>query len=202
MHACSTISRRKTCVDNSKWSTTSTGNTSSAPFPASHCRRSLYSFFILIFLPRTSLQYGINCLKRVHYDRKILEDRRLGSENELKGLSFFPLLRETFSSPAVYVMLTWFIPFVADVLLWSSERVIKWLNGIGLKEFSSNVMESGIHGGLIALDENFDFNAMALALQIPTQNTQVSSALRSIIVCQMLFLPYIFHRSVSGSANT
>lgn len=30
-----------------------------------------------------------------------------------------------------------------------------------------------MHGALIALDESFDANAMALALQIPTQNIQV-----------------------------
>lgn len=34
-------------------------------------------------------------------------------------------------------------------------------------------MESGVHGALLALDESFDSNAMALALQIPTQNVQV-----------------------------
>ena len=36
-----------------------------------------------------------------------------------------------------------------------------------------NLQESGVHGALITLDENFDHNAMALALQIPTQNSQV-----------------------------
>jgi len=36
-----------------------------------------------------------------------------------------------------------------------------------------NLQESGVHGALICLDENFDHNAMALALQVPTQNTQV-----------------------------
>ena len=35
------------------------------------------------------------------------------------------------------------------------------------------MLESGVHGALIALDEGFDSNAMALALQIPTQNIQV-----------------------------
>ena len=35
-------------------------------------------------------------------------------------------------------------------------------------------MESGVHGALIALDDNFDANSFALALQIPTQHTQVS----------------------------
>jgi hypothetical protein len=35
------------------------------------------------------------------------------------------------------------------------------------------LLESGVHGALIALDESFDANSMALALQIPTQNIQV-----------------------------
>lgn len=43
-----------------------------------------------------------------------------------------------------------------------------------LKEYGSNLLESGVHGALIALDESFDANSMALALQIPTQNVQVS----------------------------
>lgn len=42
------------------------------------------------------------------------------------------------------------------------------------QEYGNNLLESGVHGALIALDESFDANAMALALQIPTQNTQVS----------------------------
>lgn len=43
-----------------------------------------------------------------------------------------------------------------------------------LQEYGNNLLESGVHGALIALDESFDANAMALALQIPTQNIQVS----------------------------
>lgn len=62
---------------------------------------------------------------------------------------------------------------VSDVLVWSNDRVIKWVNSIGLKEYSGNLQESGVHGALMALDEGFDHNSMGLALQIPTQNTQV-----------------------------
>jgi SAM domain (Sterile alpha motif) len=53
---------------------------------------------------RTSLQYGISCLKRLNYDRNTLEERRKASEN----------------APA-------------EVLVWSNERVIRWINCIGLK---------------------------------------------------------------------
>lgn len=34
---------------------------------------------------RTSLQYGIMCLKRLNYDRKELEKRREDSQHEIKG---------------------------------------------------------------------------------------------------------------------
>lgn len=53
---------------------------------------------------RTSLQYGISCLKRLNYDRNQLEERRKASEN-------------TFS----------------DVLVWTNERIIRWVSSIGLK---------------------------------------------------------------------
>lgn len=61
-----------------------------------------------------------------------------------------------------------------DVLVWSNERMIHWVVSIGLKEYANNLIESGVHGALVALDESFDYNALALLLQIPTQNTQVS----------------------------
>lgn len=53
---------------------------------------------------RTSLQYGISMLKRLNYDRTELEHRRKMSENGL-----------------------------CDVLVWSNERVIRWVSSIGLK---------------------------------------------------------------------
>jgi len=62
---------------------------------------------------------------------------------------------------------------VLDVLVWSNERVVSWVQAIGLKEYSSNLYENGVHGALLALDETFDHNALALLLQIPMQNTQV-----------------------------
>ncbi|XP_044002020.1 liprin-alpha-1-like isoform X2 [Aphidius gifuensis] len=92
---------------------------------------------------RTSLQYGISCLKRLNFDRQQLEDRRRMAESAN-----------------------------ADVLVWSNERVIRWVQSIGLKEYGNHLSESGVHGALIALDESFDANSFALTLQIPTQNTQ------------------------------
>lgn len=59
-------------------------------------------------------------------------------------------------------------------MVWSNERVMGWVSGLGLKEFATNLTESGVHGALLALDETFDYSDLALLLQIPTQNAQVS----------------------------
>jgi len=67
-----------------------------------------------------------------------------------------------------------------DVLVWSNERVIQWVQSIGLKEFANNLIESGVHGALIALDESFDNNSLAMALQIPTANIQVNALCLSV----------------------
>ena len=61
-------------------------------------------------------------------------------------------------------------------MVWSNERVIKWVQSVNLREYANNLIESGVHGALIALDESFDHNSLAMALQIPTPNTQVSTA--------------------------
>ncbi|KAM5137922.1 liprin-alpha-1 isoform 4-T4 [Mantella aurantiaca] len=97
---------------------------------------------------RNSFQCGIMCLRRLNYDRKELERKRDDSQNEVK-----------------------------DVLVWSNDRVINWVLSIGLKEYANNLLESGVHGALIALDETFDHNTLALLLQIPTQNTQARASL-------------------------
>ncbi|XP_015424489.1 PREDICTED: liprin-alpha-1 isoform X4 [Myotis davidii] len=97
---------------------------------------------------RNSFQCGIMCLRRLNYDRKELERKREESQNEVK-----------------------------DVLVWSNDRVIRWVLSIGLKEYANNLLESGVHGALMALDETFDFNVLALLLQIPTQNTQARTVL-------------------------
>uniref|UniRef100_A0A672SC10 SAM domain-containing protein n=1 Tax=Sinocyclocheilus grahami TaxID=75366 RepID=A0A672SC10_SINGR len=97
---------------------------------------------------RNSFQCGVMCLRRLNYDRKELERRRDESQVEVK-----------------------------DVLVWTNERVLSWVQAIGLKEYAGNLLESGVHGSLLALDESFDHNALALLLQIPTQCTQSRAVL-------------------------
>ncbi|TNN10983.1 Liprin-alpha-2 isoform 1 [Schistosoma japonicum] len=100
-------------------------------------------------LHRTSLLYGIVCLKRLNYDRLELERRQ----------------RE-----AVH-------PDSIDLLVWSCERVQGWLDEIGLKEYSPNLNGSGVHGGVIALHPDLNAQQLALTLQIPTSNTSARAIL-------------------------
>ncbi|XP_060886263.1 liprin-alpha-2 isoform X8 [Labrus bergylta] len=97
---------------------------------------------------RTSLQYGIMGLKKLNYDRKELERRREHSQHEMR-----------------------------DVLVWSNERVIRWVQSIGLRDYANILLESGVHGALVALDDNFDYSSLALLLQIPNQSTQARQIL-------------------------
>ncbi|KAM8724479.1 liprin-alpha-3 [Acanthopagrus schlegelii] len=97
---------------------------------------------------RVSLHYGIMCLKRLNYDRKELERRREESVHQNK-----------------------------DVMVWSNERVMCWIQTLGLKEYADNLRESGVHGALLALDDTFDYTDLALLLQIPNQNTQARQLL-------------------------
>ena len=45
------------------------------------------------------------------------------------------------------------------------------------QDFANNLIESGVHGALVALDDSFSWQSMALALQIPTQNSHARSIL-------------------------
>lgn len=101
---------------------------------------------------RRSLQYGIICLRKLGYNkRELLARRQLGPSHE-------PLCIER-----------------RDVLVWTNEHVVRWCELIGLKELNpgARLADSGVHGALIALDETFTADQLALLLQLPASNTNV-----------------------------
>ncbi|CAH8585077.1 unnamed protein product [Schistosoma haematobium] len=100
-------------------------------------------------LHRTSLLYGIVCLKRLNYDRLELERRQREAAH----------------------------PDSIDLLVWSCERVQGWLDEIGLKEYAPNLNGSGVHGGVIGLHPDLNPQQLALTLQIPTSNTSARAIL-------------------------
>ena len=63
---------------------------------------------------RNSLRWGIKCLKLLNYDRDVIADRRRACEEEN-----------------------------VDVLVWSNDRVIRWVMSSGLKVFYFELVKSG-----------------------------------------------------------
>ncbi|CAG5927412.1 unnamed protein product [Menidia menidia] len=125
---------------------------------------------------RTSLQYGIMCLKKLNYDRKELERRREQSQHEMRGKTSPRMYKHQTKSTRAKIYCKPALVF-ADVLVWSNERVIRWVQSIGLRDYANILLESGVHGALVALDDNFDYSSLALLLQIPNQNTQARQIL-------------------------
>ena len=72
---------------------------------------------------RTSLMFGIKCLKLLNFDRDALTERRRNAEADIK-----------------------------DVLVWSNDRVMRWVVGIGLKVIQL--------GSLISMIPMFFFRIM------------------------------------------
>ena len=66
-------------------------------------------------------------------------------------------------------------------MVWSNDHVIEWVQSLGLESYAHNLTERGIHGGLIALDNDFDHEKFAIALQIPLADVEV-------IYCIMVFI--------------
>ncbi|XP_065070914.1 liprin-alpha-1-like isoform X1 [Rhopilema esculentum] len=97
---------------------------------------------------RNSIILGTKCLEMLNYDRRVMERRRRDCEKENK-----------------------------DVLVWSNERMIKWVCSIGLDEFAYCLQQSGIHGAVVAMDETFDVGSLTYYLQIPSTNTQARQIL-------------------------
>jgi len=99
-----------------------------------------------------SLLCGIKLLKMFNFDVKRLDERR--QINEGKD---------------------------CDLLIWNCSRLIQWIKSIDLKEYATNLSDSGIHGALIVLNPNFSVDDVADSLGIPQNKTSVRRHLASEI---------------------
>lgn len=97
-----------------------------------------------------SMIYGIKMLKMFNFDVKRLDERRQMSEGK-----------------------------DCDLLVWSCSRLLQWIKSIDLKEYATNLTDSGIHGALIVLDQNFSVDDVADCLGIPVNKTSVRRHLAS-----------------------
>ena len=67
---------------------------------------------------------------------------------------------------------------------------MEWVISIGMKYYAPKLKETGVHGGVLALDHDFDHDKLAMALQIPLTDMEV---------CK-IFSPYFFPLLIMGSA--
>ncbi|KAJ7998496.1 hypothetical protein DPEC_G00205530 [Dallia pectoralis] len=88
---------------------------------------------------QTSLLLAVQLLQLVNFDKEVLHGRRAQCENQDQ-----------------------------DPVVWTSNRVMKWIKDIDLKEYANSLQGKGVHGAVLALDLSFDADAMAVALGIPS----------------------------------
>ena len=60
-----------------------------------------------------------------------------------------------------------------DVILWTSDHVTEWVESLGLDCSTVNLRERGVHGGVVALDNDYGYEKLAMALQIPLTDIEV-----------------------------
>ena len=60
--------------------------------------------------------------------------------------------------------LTCSLPLSLDVMVWTTDHVVVWAESVGLEEFAQDqsLHGNGVHGGVIALDNSFDSEAVQL----------------------------------------
>ncbi|XP_026771444.1 kazrin-A isoform X2 [Pangasianodon hypophthalmus] len=93
---------------------------------------------------QSSLLLGIQLLHMLNFNKELLQARRADCENRN-----------------------------SDLLVWSCQRIIKWLRDIDLKEFAGSLQNSGIHGAVMVLDPSFNTDSMATALGISASKHMV-----------------------------
>ena len=63
---------------------------------------------------------------------------------------------------------------IGFLMVWSNQKIQRWANQLGLREYSLNLHESGVHGALLCFDEKFTWKDLAVALRIPSTDGNVS----------------------------
>uniref|UniRef100_A0A0B7B8G1 SAM domain-containing protein n=1 Tax=Arion vulgaris TaxID=1028688 RepID=A0A0B7B8G1_9EUPU len=54
-----------------------------------------------------------------------------------------------------------------DLIVWTNERLMKWIRSIDLGEYSENLTEGGLHGAVMVLEPSFNADTLASILGIP-----------------------------------
>ncbi|XP_046572170.1 kazrin-like [Haliotis rubra] len=87
---------------------------------------------------QASILHAVELLRLLNFDKELLTERRTQCEDNN-----------------------------TDPLVWSNDRVMKWIRSIELGEYVQNLRESGVHGALMVLEPSFTADTLATALGIP-----------------------------------
>lgn len=93
---------------------------------------------------QASILHAVELLRRMDFDREKLQVRRAECEDS-----------------------------DSDLIVWTSQRVVKWVRSIDLGEFADNLQESGVHGALMVLEPSFNTDTLATALAIPPSKSYI-----------------------------
>ena len=74
--------------------------------------------------------------------------------------------------------------------------MVAWAESVGLEEFAQSLHGSGVHGGVIALDDSIDAEALAMTMKIPQHLHDVSDELPSLCLTHLISHPLQVWRSV------
>ncbi|KAK3104519.1 hypothetical protein FSP39_003916 [Pinctada imbricata] len=99
---------------------------------------------------QASILHSVELLRRLGFDKEVLNERRTQCENS-----------------------------DTDPLVWTNERVIKWVRSIDLEEYAKNLKESGVHGALMVLEPMFNSDTLATALGIPPSKSYIRRHLKT-----------------------
>ncbi|CAG5128306.1 unnamed protein product, partial [Candidula unifasciata] len=66
-----------------------------------------------------------------------------------------------------------------DLIVWTNERLMKWIRSIDLGEYCENLLESGVHGSVIVLEPSFNADTLASILGIPPSKSYLRRHLAS-----------------------
>ncbi|RUS73952.1 hypothetical protein EGW08_018290, partial [Elysia chlorotica] len=61
-----------------------------------------------------------------------------------------------------------------DLIVWTNDRLLKWLRSIDLGEYSESLLESGVHGALMVLEPSFNTDSLAAILGIPPAKSYIT----------------------------
>ncbi|MGH0156401.1 UNVERIFIED_CONTAM: hypothetical protein FKN15_034136 [Acipenser sinensis] len=115
-------------------------------------------------LHQVSIMLAIELLHLLSFDKEVLQERRSHCENQN-----------------------------TDPIVWTSQRVMKWIRDIDLKEYVDSLQNSGVHGAVLVLEPAFHTEAMANTLGIPSSKhivrRHLMEEMRALISSASLLCP-------------